>query len=217
MAPLFLAATASSPIFRGKLSAIDTRWDVIAASVDCRTSEERDSSSEKYIPKSRYSSISLFISDEARNLPMYNDTCFPLNREIMEFAKVESGKMNIQIDDALLSHLGFLFIRDPMVLFEQKINVDNSKETLHFENIQSTNWNSVRFKPPPTMDSDIGWRVEFRTMESQITDDENAAFLILSLILVRMFYESDELNFYIPMSKVDENFASAKTMSAVTE
>jgi hypothetical protein len=35
----------------------------------------------------------------------------------------------------------------------------------HFENLQSTNWNSLRFKNPPTEDSDIGWRVEFRPMD----------------------------------------------------
>ena len=36
----------------------------------------------------------------------------------------------------------------------------------HFENLQSTNWNSLRFKPPPTLETnDIGWRVEFRPMD----------------------------------------------------
>lgn len=32
------------------------------------------------------------------------------------------------------------------------------------QNIQSTNWQSLRFKPPPP-NSNIGWRVEFRPME----------------------------------------------------
>lgn len=32
------------------------------------------------------------------------------------------------------------------------------------QNIQSTNWQTMRFKPPPP-NSDIGWRVEFRPME----------------------------------------------------
>lgn len=35
---------------------------------------------------------------------------------------------------------------------------------LCFQNIQSTNWQSLRFKPPPPK-SDIGWRVEFRVCE----------------------------------------------------
>lgn len=106
----------------------------------------------------------------------------------MEFAKEESKKLGVEVDEQLLKHLGFLFIRDPLVLFERKLTVDNEKETLHFENIQSTNWNSVRLKPPPAMDSSIGWRFEFRTMETQLTSDENAAFMLLSHILVRLFY-----------------------------
>ena len=32
------------------------------------------------------------------------------------------------------------------------------------QNIQSTNWQTMRFKPPPA-NSNIGWRVEFRPME----------------------------------------------------
>jgi glutamate--cysteine ligase catalytic subunit len=38
------------------------------------------------------------------------------------------------------------------------------------EHLNSTNWNSVRFKPPPKPEEqDIGWRVEFRTTEIQLT------------------------------------------------
>ncbi|KAL4462626.1 hypothetical protein ABPG74_000456 [Tetrahymena malaccensis] len=216
ISPLFLAMTASSPIFRGKLAAIDTRWDVIAASVDCRNPEERDPTSSKYIPKSRYDSISFYISDEKRNLPQYNDLKFPLNEEIMKFAREKSQEMGLELDENYIRHLGFLYIRDPLVLFEKKLNVDNEKETLHFENIQSTNWNSVRLKPPPSMDSNIGWRTEFRTMECQITNDENAAFMLLSHIFVRLFYQSDSLNFYIPITKVDINFQRAKQVDAIT-
>lgn len=32
------------------------------------------------------------------------------------------------------------------------------------QNLQSTNWQTMRFKPPPP-NSEIGWRVEFRPME----------------------------------------------------
>ena len=48
LCPIFLALTASTPFFRGLLGARDCRWDVISASVDCRTKEERIT-----IPKSR--------------------------------------------------------------------------------------------------------------------------------------------------------------------
>jgi len=37
LTPIFLALTAGSAIFKGKLADIDTRWQVIEQSVDCRT------------------------------------------------------------------------------------------------------------------------------------------------------------------------------------
>lgn len=57
------ALSASAPIYKGKLADIDMRWTVISQSVDCRTEEERDPKSDKYIPKSRYSNINHYISD----------------------------------------------------------------------------------------------------------------------------------------------------------
>jgi glutamate--cysteine ligase catalytic subunit len=58
----------------------------------------------------------------------------------------------------------------------------------------------VRFKPPPA-NSPIGWRVEFRSMEVQLTDFENAAFAVFIVLLSRAIL-SMNLNFYIPISKV---------------
>lgn len=104
-----------------------------------------------------------------------------------------------------------------MVIYDDKIDLDNTKTSAHYENIQSTNWNSVRMKLPPSFDSKIGWRVEFRTMEIQLTDDENIAFSILTEVLVRMLYEDwFGLNFYIPMDKVDANFERSKIRDAIT-
>jgi glutamate--cysteine ligase catalytic subunit len=68
------------------------------------------------------------------------------------------------------------------------------------QNIQSTNWQTVRFKPPPP-GSPIGWRVEFRSMEVQLTDYENAAFSVFIVLLTRAIM-SLGLNFYLPISKV---------------
>jgi hypothetical protein len=71
----------------------------------------------------------------------------------------------------------------------------------------------MRFKPPPP-NSNIGWRVEFRSMEIQITDFENTAFAILIVLLTRAIL-SFGLNFYIPISKVDENMKKAHRRGAV--
>lgn len=59
----------------------------------------------------------------------------------------------------------------------------------------------MRFKPPPIDHLDIGWRVEFRPMEVQLTDKENAAFVIFVVLLTRLILSVD-LDLLIPMSKV---------------
>lgn len=59
----------------------------------------------------------------------------------------------------------------------------------------------MRFKPPPPNNPNIGWRVEFRPMEIQLTDFENAAYSIFIVLLTRAIL-SYNLNFYIPLSKV---------------
>lgn len=71
----------------------------------------------------------------------------------------------------------------------------------------------MRFKPPP-LNSSIGWRVEFRPTELQLTDFENAAFVTFILLLSRTILKFN-LNLLIPLSKVDENIATALKRDAV--
>jgi hypothetical protein len=47
------------------------------------------------------------------------------------------------VDDALSRHVAHLFIRDPLVIFDDSLDVDDQRSTEHFENIQSTNWQTV--------------------------------------------------------------------------
>uniref|UniRef100_A0A8C8FAF8 Glutamate--cysteine ligase n=1 Tax=Oncorhynchus tshawytscha TaxID=74940 RepID=A0A8C8FAF8_ONCTS len=119
------------------------------------------------------------------------------------------------IDKLLAQHIAHLFIRDPLSLFEEKIYLDDENESDHFENLQSTNWQTMRFKPPPP-NSDIGWRVEFRPMEVQLTDFENSAFVVFIVLLTRVIL-SYKLDFLIPLSKVDENMKAAQKRNAVQE
>ncbi len=89
-----------------------------------------------------------------------------------------------------------------------------------FQNINSTNWQSMRFKLPPP-DSNIGWRVEFRSLDVrttspvvprsshfyivllqvQATEFENAAFANFIVLLSRVILTYD-LNLIMPMSSV---------------
>ena len=115
----------------------------------------------------------------------------------------------------LARHYAHLFIRDPLVVFQELLQVDDTKSSDHFENIQSTNWQTMRFKPP-TPNSEIGWRVEFRSMDIQLTDHENAAFSTFIVLLARTI-QTLNLNFYIPLSKVDENMHRAQQRNAIFE
>ncbi len=295
LAPILLALTANTPIFKGRLVNTDTRWDIIAAAVDCRTPSERQgrtgmngvgvateaaragaaaaaqaphaadtlggpvtstpvdsgtalsrdhgppfahgggewggdwppsewqkasspadvrtavASGVRRIPKSRYDSISLFMSNSKWALPALNDVEAPIDQTAYN-QLVQGG-----VDDRLAQHVAHLFIRDPLVLFDGAVEeVDDTLSTEHFENLQSTNWHSVRWKPPPPDKEDIGWRVEIRTMEVQLTDYENAAFTVFTVLASRVILFFD-LNMYLPMSLVQENFARARQPGAVTE
>lgn len=119
------------------------------------------------------------------------------------------------MDDRLATHFAHLFIRDPIVIFQEDLEQLDMSKTDHFENIQSTNWQHMRFKPPPA-DNSIGWRVEFRPMEIQVTDFENAAFAVFIVLITRAILSFD-LNFYIPIVKVDENMEIAHRRDAVLD
>lgn len=159
------------------------------------------------IPKSRYASNSTYISTDARLRPEYFDPDLVIDESIK--AKLMDGGM----DDRLATHFAHLFIRDPIVIFQEDLEHLDMSKTDHFENIQSTNWQHMRFKPPPA-DNSIGWRVEFRPMEIQITDFENAAFAVFIVLVTRAILSFD-LNFYIPIVKVDENMETAHRRDAV--
>lgn len=156
------------------------------------------------------------------------------------------------MDNLLATHFAHLFIRDPIVVFAEDLQELDLLKSDHFENLQSTNWQHMRFKPPPPPkrkakaqetlptasmangdeqqptngsptpsitdgeyeDSDIGWRVEFRSMEIQPTDFENAAFAIFIVLVTRAILSFD-LNFYIPIPRTTENMEIAHRRDAV--
>ncbi|CAI4212977.1 unnamed protein product [Parascedosporium putredinis] len=130
----------------------------------------------------------------ARLRPEYLDPDLVVDEDIK--MQLIAGGM----DHRLATHFAHLFIRDPIVIFEEDLQSLDLTKTDHFENLQSTNWQHMRFKPPPS-DNSIGWRVEFRPMEIQITDFENAAFSVFMVLVTRAILSFD-LNFYIPIKSV---------------
>jgi glutamate--cysteine ligase catalytic subunit len=213
LGPIMLALTAATPVYKGFLVDTDVRWNQISRAVDDRTPEELGENPLKNdrwrIPKSRYASNSTYIAQDARLRPEYMDPDLIVDEALKQ--KLLNGGM----DDLLATHFAHLFIRDPIVIFSEDLKVLDPEGSNHFENIQSTNWQHMRFKPPPP-DADIGWRVEFRSMEIQMTDFENAAFSIFIVLVTRAILSFD-LNFYIPIPRTTENMETAHTRNGVME
>jgi len=166
--------------------------------VDDRSPRERKAG----LQKSRYSSINYFISNDKRNFKRYSDNKFTINKRFRKYLLKRSKEEGLKIDNALANHLAYLHVRDNICVFKDKLH-DIPECTFHFEAFQSSNWNDVRLKPPPSLDSTIGWRVEFRSPECQISPEQN--FLIshgVQLIQRLIVNKSLSLNFYIPISLV---------------
>jgi len=239
MAPIMMALTASTPVLRGRLADTDARWGVISEACDDRRPAERGrkggpppdpdvaGKGHRRLYKSRYDSISTFLYQGAaaegsdhrvmsnRILNVYNDIPVPIDEEKYSQLR-EAG-----IDPLLSQHIAHIFVRDPIVVFDGAVEeIDDETQTDHFESIQSTNWQTVRWKPPPPRngpnDPHIGWRTEFRSMEIQLTDFENAAFTTFITLLTRVILTFD-LNLYIPLSRVDANMQRAHGRNAAVK
>ncbi|KXT10033.1 hypothetical protein AC579_1223 [Pseudocercospora musae] len=211
LGPILLALTAATPIYKGFLVDTDVRWNQISRAVDDRTPEELGEKPLKNdrwrIPKSRYASNSTYIAQDPRLRPEYLDPDLVVDEKLK--ARLIEGGM----DGLLATHFAHLFIRDPIVVFSEDLKELDLEKADHFENLQSTNWQHMRFKPPPP-GSDIGWRVEVRPMEIQITDFENAAFSVFVVLITRAMLSFD-LNFYLPIPRTTENMETAHNRDAV--
>ncbi|KAI5191466.1 glutamate--cysteine ligase catalytic subunit [Nematocida sp. AWRm77] len=198
--PLLLFLTMGTSVVAGVLTQSSTRWDIVSASVDCRKATE------DVIKKSRYSSIDLYIAalpDDAYR--EYNDINPYLEKNVLALL-LEGG-----VDKPLANHIASLYVRDPILCYEDSTPKDD------FENIQSSNWRSMRLKPPTVSGSEPGaWLVEIRPMEIQPTSFENTAYSVFVVMFSRMVV-SLNANFYVPISKVDENFQTANTPASVPQ
>eukprot|EP00929_Paragymnodinium_shiwhaense_P010494 TRINITY_DN1151_c0_g1_i1.p1 TRINITY_DN1151_c0_g1~~TRINITY_DN1151_c0_g1_i1.p1 ORF type:complete len:674 (+),score=124.84 TRINITY_DN1151_c0_g1_i1:134-2155(+) len=229
LTPLLLALTAATPFLRGWICDDDARWGQISQSVDCRTDAERGLTSEaagderlagagvRELRQARYGTIDCYIGEDA-STASYNDLPMAMDQEHLERLK------HAGLDDTLARHVAHLFARDPLVVFGDRLQLDDAQEVDHWENLQSTNWQSMRWKPPPPQrgvlsssdDSHVGWRVEFRTMEVQLTDFENAAFISFVVLLSRVILD-EHIDLRIPISKLEENMSASQRRDAYTQ
>ncbi|KAL8798677.1 MAG: hypothetical protein Q9182_006463 [Xanthomendoza sp. 2 TL-2023] len=213
LGPIMLALTAATTIWDGVLANTDVRWNGFCQVPDDRTLNEksdkpsRDGSDK--ILRPRVSSNGVYISEDPRLVDKHQDPNLLINEQVKQ--QLLDGGM----DDRLATHFAHLFIRDPLIIFAEDMEPEAPDDTAFFETLQSSNWNTVRFKPPPSITSkDTGWRVEFRPMEVQMTDFENAAFATFIVLLSRTILHFD-LNLYMPIAMVDENMEKAHVRDAV--
>ena len=161
-------------------------------------------------PRARWSPVDVYISRHRYMRDEYNDIKLPIDKSVFQKCK-DSG-----LDDRMAAHVAHIFSRDPLALFEGHLeNLNDEQDDDHFgtcysparsinhcesEMMNSTNWKTMRFKPPPPH-LPCGWRVEFRPMELRLSDFENAAFVALIVLLSRVILE-DDLDLYTPLSMV---------------
>ena len=133
----------------GTLAGTDTRWDVISQSVDDRTAAERGlgegqkgegegedkelvAGGKKRLYKSRYSSVSRFIGktesiEERAALESLNDMDANIDEEAYKML-TEGG-----LDHSLASHIAHLFVRDPLVIFDDAVVLDDKTAMVRTE------------------------------------------------------------------------------------
>ncbi|KAI1725863.1 glutamate-cysteine ligase domain-containing protein [Ditylenchus destructor] len=207
--PIILALSAATPMFRSYLSEVDSRWGVFSECADDRTAEERGlaplGDNKFVIPKSRCDVTECYI--HPCSTP-YNDMPLVYSEKMLNHL-VEGG-----VEENLAKHISHLFIRDPLQIFKERLEQNDWSEFEHFETIQSSNWMNMRFKPPPPDQTEIGWRIEFRPTEIQLTDFENTAFCCFLVLLTRVIV-SYKLNLLMPISRVCENMKRAQKRDAV--
>ena len=203
LSPILLAISASCPIINENICNTDTRWDIISQSVDDRIKEEN-------ISKSRFSSISTFLH---RNGQKYNDIEIQINK------KIYKKLIDEQVPKNIAKHIAYLFIRDPIIMYKSDVddinnNINKDKESDYFLNINSSNWNNVRLKPP--LSKNDSWKVELRIYDIQRTAFQNSALIIFTIFLARIITYFN-LNFYMPISKIDKNFEKALMINGIKE
>ena len=212
IAPIILALSASSPIWRGYLSDVDCRWNILKQAMDERTEEElgiKPLNKNKFvIKKSRFDTTDVYLSEHGKH---YND--FDFVKEV----SAESYLLNKNVDKFIAQHYASILIRDPIMVLDSDLNNEDENFAGNFEIFNCTNWRLLRFKPPPIESSEknkIGWRVEFRPTEIQFTDFENAAFATFIILLTKSIIKF-KLNFLMNITKVDENVERAQKRDSI--
>lgn len=215
ISPFMLVFSSTTFAASHQLLDIDNRFVIIEQSTDDRKQAERAK-----LDKTRYSTINYFLSDSPKLKKHHNDKKKVVNYAFYKLLKkhLKAKGSKLAKDKRLLLHFAYLFVRDYLIVFPERLVENYEEDTLDFEAIQSSNWNDMRLKPPSSYDSGLGWLLEFRCMDSPLTEIEKSLLTFLTTIFFRIVTDPKlDINFYMPMTKVDENFHRAFKRDSTTE
>lgn len=213
LGPALLALTASTPMHSGYLVDRDCRWDSLADALDDRQLTRATKCAEGHecadaSTPHRFSSNQVFISqDRPSSIP---HTCSQLYVDLGVKARLMHGGM----DELLATHFAYILSRDPLFLTHSDVSEHSDPDAMQdFAAFQGV-WQHVHLKLP---DGDNGgWRVEFRPMEVQLRDSDNAAFSIFMYLVSRAIV-TYHLCFYIPLDLVSQSMHHAQKRNAVVD
>lgn len=189
LGPIMLALTASTPIFRGYLADVDARWNTISQTYDDRTEEEMG----KVAP--RWSACPLYLG-ESLSAELDNSTS-PAEDNVR--SQLEEAGMSRKLAHYYANH----FTRSIFLVTQADLDEDAAADgpTL-WTRLSGTVFPHVRLKIPENKTD--GWRIEFRPMEVQFTDFENAACAVF-VTLFRQMAAKHKLDFRIAIEKVHQD------------
>ncbi|KAJ2800011.1 glutamate--cysteine ligase, partial [Coemansia helicoidea] len=224
---IMAALTAATPIVKGYLTDRDCYWDVQCGAVDDRTAQERGiaplTTAKGILRKSRYGTIDTYTGPAVSTADLafrkqYNDCQFTYDKDSYWKMKEDVG-----IDQLLALHVSRLFVRDIHYAPERLLskagrkdkNPHRSDGQEHFKRFVGCSRQNVCLLPPNTA-TGSGWEIGFMSLEVQLTDAENAAFITFIVLLSRVIL-SYRLNLYLPISLMDQNMARAQKVNAVRD
>ncbi|KAF2669907.1 GCS-domain-containing protein [Microthyrium microscopicum] len=211
LAPIFLALTAATPVYRGILVDTDARINQISQAVDDRSPDEKARSR----LSNRWSTSPMYLQRWNQDESHENNLDSELQKTREEHAAIlEAGGM----DSVLAKFFATIHLRDPIYLDCRDGNVENVTGKAVHLSLLSSFWSHVRLKVPEPDAPNHGWRVEFRPMELQPTDYENAAILVfLNLLRQTLSWLGPEYDFWMPLNLVEENMQRAHTRDGLTQ
>lgn len=211
LGPLMLALSAATPIYKGRLVSTDTRWEAMCWAGDDRKPSEKPE-----------------LQPRSGCTPMYLEETLSARRMNDKFLKSAEGPKSDLckhgVSPALATYFAHVLDRAPLVdatCTPEADGLSSSAQDMRLDSLNvhmSTWWPHVRLKLPvlSTANDSLPWRVEFRPMEAQPSDMENAA-LVVALRILQQTIQHFNLDLKIPISAVEQNMNRANNRNAATD